>query len=113
MRTRLHDVSKEHILLKAHKLEAPPQWNYQEHIGTGGFADVFLESITRPVFGTHLYVVKRIRKWDAKFPRKSYEREIEIFSKLKKVSNPPTQSLVYLQARCVGGFGSSSLYICI
>ena len=53
-------MCRKNTLLKAHKLEAPPQWNYQEHIGTGGFADVFLESITRPVFGTHLCAVKRM-----------------------------------------------------
>ena len=91
MRARLR-TSNEHRLFEAHKLGSPPQWNYQRHIGTGGFAKVYLETITRPVFGTHLCAVKRILKGDVKFPRKSYEREIEIFSKLKQVSTPLRQS---------------------
>ena len=84
MRNRLHP-SKEHSVLefKEPQLESPPNWNFQTHIGTGGFAKVYKESITRPVTGKHLCAVKRIFKEDVKFPRKLYEREIKIFSKLK------------------------------
>ena len=111
MRTRLSEdslvgtctvptrLSKERRLFESHKLETPPQWNFQTHIGTGGFAKVYLESITRPVFGKHPCAVKKIIKEDVKFPRKAYEREIEIFSKLKQVST--LQGSLGLLARTV------------
>jgi len=70
-------------------------------IGAGGFARVFLEPITRPGFGTQLCAVKRIINEDVKFPRKLYEREIEIISKLKQVSTP-----LHILTPCVGGLGS-------
>ena len=89
MRDRLH-LSKEHTgsVVEAHKLQlgSPPKWNFQTRIGTGGFAKVYKESITRPVTGKHVCAVKRILKGDVKFPRKLYEREIKIFSKLNQVS---------------------------
>ena len=87
MRNRLY-TSKEHSVFEAldHKLEPPSKWNFQTQIGTGSFANVYKESITRPVFGKHLCAVKRILKGDVKFPRRLYEREIEIFSNLKQVS---------------------------
>ena len=116
MRNRLHP-SKEHSVFEAYRLEPPPKWNFQTQIGTGGFAKVYKESITRPVFGKHICAVKRILKGDVKFPKESYKREIEIFSKLKQVSIVPSKAvLVYLLARCMqtsvyGGFGSSDLYV--
>ena len=55
-------------------------------IGTGGFARVYLESITPPVFGKHLCAVKSIRKDDVRFPKELYEQEIKILSGLRQVS---------------------------
>ena len=52
-------------------------------IGSGGFAEVFVQNLCignsrekKP------YAIKRISKDDHRFPRKLYEREIEIFSRL-------------------------------
>ncbi|KAF8415620.1 kinase-like domain-containing protein [Tirmania nivea] len=77
-------MSPQHQLFEVPKMEPSPQWDCQKQIGAGGFAQVFLESITRPVFGTQLCAVKRIIKEDVKFPRKSYMQEINIFSKLNQ-----------------------------
>ena len=72
-------------MFEAYILESPPKWNFQTHIGTGDFAKVYLESITLPVFGKQLCVVKRIHKENVRLPRKICERQIEILSKLKQV----------------------------
>ena len=90
MRNRLHPrTSEQHSVFEVHELESPKKWNFKTHIGTGGFAKVYRESITPPVFGKHVCAVKRIPREDVRFPyaRKLYEREIKIFSKLKQVSS--------------------------
>ena len=97
-------MTKADTLFETYKLETP-QWNFQTHIGTGGFAEVYLESITRPVFGNHRCAVKRIFNKNIKFPRKSYEREIEIFSKLKQVSTLQGSLSLLASTACMVALG--------
>ena len=110
-------MSIEHTLFKLHKLHPPPQWNCHTEIGAGGFAKVFLETITHPAFGTQLCAVKRIIKDDAKFSQELYMREIEIFSKLKQVGIAPkpyeSTCKSMLLAQCVGRFGSTKPQVSI